>query len=134
MLLLDTSAWIEFFNGSKKGLKVKELLKDNVCYTSIVTVAEVTNWALKEGYNSSFLIKTIEQLTSVIKLDNEISALAGRIVYEGKRAHKTLRVLNPFILATGAIYGLKILTKSVKKGATAKKNSNNSTTGLTISL
>ncbi|MDE1870910.1 MAG: PIN domain-containing protein [Candidatus Micrarchaeota archaeon] len=135
MLLLDTSAWIEFFNGSKKGQRVKEMLRSNVCYTSIVTVAEVTNWALKEGRNINYLLNTIEQLSSVIKLDKEISSLAGRFVYEGKRAGKTLGVLNPFILATGTIYGLKILTNSVKRGAGGKKaESTAPATGITIGL
>ncbi len=110
-MLLDTSAWVEFFIGSAKGKRVKEFLGDVDCYTSIVSLAEVTNWALKENKEVPSLINTIKQLSNVIELDEDITVLAGKLNFERKKIIKKWGMLDSFILASGSIYELKILTK-----------------------
>lgn len=110
-MLLDTSAWIEFFIGSIKGKRVQEVLDKEDCYTSMVSLAEVTNWALKENREVASLINTIKQLSNVIELDEDITVLAGKLNFERKKINKKWGMLDSFILASGSIYGLKILTK-----------------------
>lgn len=110
-MLLDTSAWIEFFIGSAKGKRVRQVLGEEDCYTSIVSLAEVTNWALKENKEVSPLIGAIKQLSNVIGLDEDITVLAGELNFERKKIIKKWGMLDSFILATGSIYGLKIITK-----------------------
>ena len=110
-MLLDTSAWIEFFIGSEKGKRVKDILYKNDSYTSIVTLAEVTNWALKESRDAEFLVKAIKQLSNIIELDEDMAVLAGKLNFERKKSNKKWGMLDSFILASGSIYGLKILTK-----------------------
>jgi len=43
VMLLDTSVWIEFFQGTEKSKKVEDILKTEENFTSIVTLAEVVN-------------------------------------------------------------------------------------------
>lgn len=52
MLMLDTSAWIEFFIKSDKGERVEKYLQEGNCYTSIVTIAEISNWAVKQNLDT----------------------------------------------------------------------------------
>ena len=110
-MLLDTSAWIEFFIGSRKGSRVKDVLTSDDCYTSIVTLAELSSWSLKEGQDTKRLIDTVKELSSVIELDEDISVLAGKLNFEGKKSSKKWGMIDSFILASGMIYGLRILTK-----------------------
>lgn len=110
-MLLDTSAWIEFFIGSDKGRRVKEVLSIAECYTSIVSLAEVTNWALKEKRDTKFLINAIGQLSTVIKLDEDITVMAGQLNFERKKTNKKWGMIDSFILATAMIYNLTILAK-----------------------
>jgi len=110
-LLFDTSAWIEFFIGSAKGKRAKEILDKDDCYTSIVSLAEVTNWALKESRDVLYLVNTVKQLSNIIELDEDITVLAGKLNFERKKINKKWGMLDSFILASGSIYGLKILTK-----------------------
>jgi predicted nucleic acid-binding protein len=112
-MLLDTSAWIEFFIGSSKGRRVKEVLETNECFTSIVTFAEVTNWALREKSDPNPLIDTIGKLGSIIQLDSDIAILAGRLNFERKKSSRKWGMLDSMILATGMVYGLKLLTKDL---------------------
>jgi predicted nucleic acid-binding protein len=110
-MILDTSAWIEFFEGTEKGKRVKIVLEQNKCYTSIVSLAEVTNWSLKENKETAFFIGTITKLSTVINLDNEIAVLAGKLNFERKRVIKKWGMLDSFIFATGMVYNLRLLAK-----------------------
>ena len=110
-MLLDTSAWIEFFIGSRKGKHVKDVLKNSDCYTSIVTLAELSNWAMRENQEAKLLIDTVKELSNIIDLDEDILILAGKLNFERKKSNKKWGMLDSFILASGTIYGLNILTK-----------------------
>ncbi len=110
-MLLDTSAWIEYFIGSSKGARVKAILEKEDCYTSIVTLAEITNWALKNNKDTLYLINTVKELSNVIALDEDITVLAGRLNFERKKIIKKWGMLDSFVLASGTIYGFNILTK-----------------------
>lgn len=112
-MLLDTSAWIEFFLASVKGKKVKERLDNTECFTSIVSLAEVTNWALRENQDPDLLLDTIVKLSSIINLDKDIATLAGKLNFERKKTNKKWGLLDSFILATGMLYDLTILTKDL---------------------
>lgn len=110
-MLLDTSAWIEFFDGTKQGAIVKEILEKDICYTSIVSIAEIARWSYKEEQNLEFLINTVEESSLVIDLNKDIAMLAGKLNFERKKVNKKWGMIDSFILATGLHYNLNILSK-----------------------
>ncbi len=110
-IILDTSAWIEFFIKSKKGELVKEILKKGECYTSIVSISEISNWALRENKDGKEITEFVIKTTEIININNEISFLAGELSYKRKQKVKNWGMLDSFILATALIYSFTILTK-----------------------
>jgi predicted nucleic acid-binding protein len=110
-MLLDTSAWIEFFVGGEGSRSVSDVLASGDCNTSIVTIAEVTNWAFKKGFDSASMIEAIERFSTVIPIDNAIAKTAGEINFERKKLIKKWGMMDSFILATAITYKLKVLTK-----------------------
>ena len=115
-MLFDTSAWIEFFQGTEKGKKVREFLKSEENFSSIVTFAEVINWSLRNSLESkiSHYIMAIKKGSEIIDLDETIITLAGRLNYERKIAVKNWGMMDSFILSTSLLYDLKILTKDLQ--------------------
>ena len=111
MLILDTSAWIEFFDGAESGEIVRDVLKRCACYTSMVTIAEVTNAALRKNMDSHALIDIIQKSSSILVIDQGIAALAGRLNSERKKSNSKWGMMDSFVLATALAYGLEILTK-----------------------
>jgi predicted nucleic acid-binding protein len=109
-MLLDTSAWVELFEATKKTVRIKEILTKETCYTSIVTIAEIVNWAEKEKRNYKEIIENVGKASIVIGLNESISTLAGRLNFERKKSNKKWGMLDSFILATAKVYGLDILT------------------------
>jgi predicted nucleic acid-binding protein len=110
-MLLDTSAWIELFDGTGQGKIVKETLKRGICYTSIVSLAEIAKWSYKEKRDLEVLIDIIEESSLVVDLNKEIALLAGKLNFERKKINKKWGMVDSFILATALHYNLKILSK-----------------------
>ncbi|MGI0141986.1 MAG: PIN domain-containing protein [Candidatus Micrarchaeales archaeon] len=108
--ILDASAWIELFNGSDKGREIDAAVESGNCNTSILTLAEVTNWAIREGREYTLLIDRIERLSCVLYIDRKIAVLAGEIDFQRKKIVKKWGIADSFVLATAISYGLQIIT------------------------
>jgi len=109
-MLLDTSAWVEFFTGEDKGRKVKNVLLEEKCYTSIVSLAEISNWAMKKGRDPKRFLDIIDSLSETINLSREACILAGELNFKRKQETKKWGMMDSFILATALLYGFTILT------------------------
>lgn len=112
VVLLDTSAWIEFFQGTEKGRHIENALKSEETFTSIVTLAEVTNWCLKNNIGSKIkeYLEGIQKGSLILALNETIATAAGGINYERKRLVKNWGMMDSFIVATASLYNLRVLT------------------------
>ena len=111
MILVDSSIWIELFEGTEKGLSIKENISKNKCYTSIVSISEVVKWCLQNKFDEEFYIRTIEENSLVLNLKKNIVKLAGKINFEQKKKYKKFGMIDALIYTTGLTYGLKTITK-----------------------
>lgn len=111
-LIVDASAWIEYFSGSEKGKKFASIIENraNELFTSSATVAEVISKVLKEGKNPKLALDHINNLSSVLNLTQDISLIAGRLHFENKKLNKNFGMLDAFIVATAQKINAKILT------------------------
>jgi len=109
-MLLDTFAWVEFFRGTEKGNKVKKILKEKQCFTSAISLAELSYWAEKEKLNSKKILSSVKELSAILSLDNYILEAAGKISYSKKKEAKNFGMIDAIILACCKAYNLKIVT------------------------
>jgi len=79
--VLDSWAWIEHLRGSKRGVKVNEVIKDerNVILTSTVTVAEVVSKFAREGLDAEAAYTAIHTSSKVVNLEPDDAKEAGQI-------------------------------------------------------
>ena len=77
MYLLDTSAWIELFQGTKKGERVKNLMKEERPCMSMVSIAEIAAWVKRENVERETLWTHILNTCTVLDLSPVVSFLAG---------------------------------------------------------
>ncbi len=112
-MILDTSAWVEIFEGTEKSRYAVEVLRKNNCFTSIVTVAETAEWCAKKGlqHKTSDFIELIKTGSQLLGLDESISRMAGELHKKRKKEGKKWGMIDSIIVATAQAYGLKILTK-----------------------
>ena len=112
-MLFDTSAWIEFFQGTERSKKVENILKIEENFTSIVTFAEVVNWCLKNRIEDKIkdYIEGNKNGSRILNLNEAIVIAAGKLNHERKEITKNWGMLDSFIAATSLVYSLEILTK-----------------------
>ena len=109
-MLIDTSAWVEFLLGSRKGNRVRERINSEACYSSIVTIAELSNWVQRENQETERIIDAVKELSAVIGLDEDIAVLAGKLNFNRKKENRKWGMMDSMILATAEMYDMEILT------------------------
>ena len=115
VMLLDTSAWIEFFRGTEKGEIVEKVLEKEKTFTSIVSLGEVAHWCLKHRLENRIgeYINGIKQASTILEVNQDVVMAAGKINFERKKTVKSWDMVDSIILATGSLYSLKILTRDI---------------------
>ena len=112
-MLLDTSAWIEFFQGTELGNRVSEILQNEENFTSIITLAELSSWCFRNGqkHNIKQFVEGIKKGSTVVDINETIAISAGKLSYERKKSVSGWGLADSLIFTTAAVYGLTILTK-----------------------
>lgn len=76
----DSSAWIEYFAGTKKGEKVKRYLDRNAnIFTPSICLMEIKNKYLREGHKYEDRIDYISTISSIIDINKEIALKGAEI-------------------------------------------------------
>ena len=76
----DSSAWIEYFAGSKKGKKIKKYIeKGENIFTPSICLMEIKNKYQREGYPYQEQIYLICNISSIIEISKEIELEADEI-------------------------------------------------------
>jgi len=110
-MILDSFAWIELFIGSDKGKIVEKKITEAVdCFTSIISLGEISEWCMKNGKNTEERIGIIKKYSVVIELNESIAILAGKINFEHKKSIKNWGMCDSIIYATAKFYNLQVLT------------------------
>jgi predicted nucleic acid-binding protein len=107
MVLVDTSAWIEWLIGSPTGEKVAENLPEQADWLVPTMVQlELTKWLTREvGEDKADQIIAFTQVCRVVPLDTEIALAAA----EACREHK-LATADTIIFATARARDAALLT------------------------
>ena len=110
--IVDSWAWIEYFDGSLLGNKVKDYVENekNVIFTSVLTIAEVMSKFLRKQLDPSEVLNGINNLSRVLNVDTETAVLAGKLHAETKVRIKDFGLSDAFILAASRIENTKIIT------------------------
>ena len=107
MVLVDTSAWIEWLIGSPTGEKVAEHLPDQADWLVPTMVQlELAKWLSREvGEDKVDQVIAFTQVCQIAALDTEIALAAA----EACRDHK-LATADAIMFATARMKGAKLLT------------------------
>lgn len=110
--VIDSYAWIEYFEGSHEGDKVKELVEnsDNEIVTNILNISEISKYFETKGLNSDDAFKTIISLSKIYKFDIPFAKNAGILCAEIRKDKKSFGLIDAYVLLTARCINAKILT------------------------
>lgn len=110
-MMIDSFAWVEYFMGTEKGKKVREIVEsDEILYTSPVILAEIYSKSQRTDGRGEERVNFILKRCVVVELDEEIGIEAGKIHAEMKPKVKDFGMIDALILASAKKKGLKVLT------------------------
>src|SRR3989338_7542280 len=109
-MILDTFAWIELFEGTKKGQTVDTIIRNRQCYTSAISLAELSAWIETSGLDRKLTLNTVKKTSIVIALDEPILENAGILKIQKRKIIKDFGLIAAIILSTAKQYNLKIVT------------------------
>ncbi len=98
--ILDSYAWIEYFNGTEEGKIVNKLFKDpkKRFYTVICCLAEIQGWALKNKGNFENLFRLIKSNSTIIQLTEQDWIQAAKEKHEQRKAYKDFGLIDATLI------------------------------------
>ncbi len=109
-MFLDSWAWIEIFQNSTKGQKINSLVKGKELYTSVLNLAEVAFWCVRNGKNHIPYISSIKANCTVLTVYDRVSIDAGVDLFTFKKHFKGMGMIDAIIYQQAVSNGLKIVT------------------------
>ena len=118
-IVIDTYAWIEFFAGSEKGCKVKEMMEnaDDV-YTPDTVLAEIARKYIREGTEDRTVdarLEVINSASNIVHVDPKLALEAAKCYLELATKCRKSRLNMPslfdaIVLATSRSLKSKVVT------------------------
>ncbi len=111
-VIVDSYAWIEYFEGSKKGLLAKEIIENenNSIFCSALTVSEIVSKSERLGKDSSQYIEAMQSLSRILKIDEKTAIEAGKKHAAIRKKVKNFGLADAFIIVQGEKEKAKILS------------------------
>lgn len=110
--VIDSWAWIEYFDGSEKGRKVRNIVEDshNEIITPWINVAEIVSIAKRKGKDYENISDILFSLASVFTGDEEFAVAVGKRHAEIKSKIKDFGLADACVLATAEKINARIVT------------------------
>jgi predicted nucleic acid-binding protein len=118
-IVIDSYAWIELFNGTEKGRKVKDIIENSEeIYTPDIVLAEIARKYLRESEEKMIINSRLESITAA----STITAIDAKLAFEAAKCYlelmenaRKLKLNTPglfdaIILATCRLLESKIVT------------------------
>ena len=101
IFIVDSWAWIEYFTGSKSGLKLKKLVdnKNHKFITMECTLSEVNSYCLRTGSNFDRLNSIIKKNSIMLPVTNDIWLKAAETKHEIRKKIKDFGLIDSILVA-----------------------------------
>lgn len=111
MILIDTSAWIEYFSGGIFSKKIETLLlgEDNI--TPTIVLAELSIRAEKESWKFESYLNFIKSKSIIIELNEQIITYIGKIYLAQRKIKSGFGICDAIIYSTALFEKAEVLTK-----------------------
>ncbi|MFH1774130.1 MAG: PIN domain-containing protein [Methanobacteriota archaeon] len=109
-ILVDSFAWLELLQGSEKGKRFLQILKENRggIYTSVLNLYEIRYRVeeLRNAKTADEFVKIVESYAKILDVARGVAIQASKI----KLKMKKIGAIDCLILASAKINNLKVLT------------------------
>jgi|SRR3989304_10581586 len=110
--LIDTSAWIEYLNGSESGEKVNKILKNrNEIYVISLIISEMISKVRRKEGDTDLAYDCIVKNSKIFEITPKISKRIGILHAETREKIPSFSLADASIVCSAEAMGAKIVTK-----------------------
>ncbi len=109
-LVIDSSAWIEYFSGTEKGKKVKELIGTNEIFTTSISIAEICSKFKRSKMNPTQAFEIILSNSKIIDTNKELSFNAGILHAEIRLSKPKFSLSDAYAVVAARGLNAKVVT------------------------
>lgn len=108
--VIDSWAWIEYFDATQYGLKAREIIEKHEIFTSAITVSELVSKFMKERRDPDEMVNALASLSRIINIDINLARGIGMVHYQVKRTNPNFSFGDAAVLYTARSLNAKVLT------------------------
>ncbi|RJQ22262.1 type II toxin-antitoxin system VapC family toxin [Candidatus Woesearchaeota archaeon] len=108
--VIDTSAWIEYFNETSKGKRIRDLIQNATLLTTGMIASELSAKFARENKPVNELIYALQSMTKLVSIDFEVARQTGNLYQSRRKTKPKFGIVDAHILAAAKINGAKIIT------------------------
>ena len=111
--IIDASAWVEYFDGTELGRKVKEIVENsnNDIHTTIITIAEVASHFTRRGYDFHEAKRVMISLSTIDYFTVDTAEETGILYAHLRKEREKISLADIFVLVNAQKINAKVLTK-----------------------
>ena len=109
--VLDTSAWIEYLEGTEKGAKIKDWLEqpNNIFLTTGLIIAEIAAKHMKEQRDCEQQLSAIQALSSIVPFDAQLGKETAEIYVAHRKTKNKFGLVDAHVVAAARLNNAKVL-------------------------
>ena len=108
--VVDTSAWIEYFSATDKGLKIKQLIEQEEIATSITALLEIADKFERENRRFDICLRFVQKRAVILPLTIELALAAAKLKKKQREKREKFSISDGAHLATAIEEGAVLLT------------------------
>ena len=107
---IDSSAWIEYFEGTPKGTKIRKLIENNEIATSIIAVFELADKFEREKKDFENCLRFVQSRAEIMPVTVDIALKAAKLKNYIRREKNKFGAADAIHLATAISQNSVLIT------------------------
>ena len=108
---IDTSAWIEYFNGSNK--KISDIIENSATGTPLIVIAELSDKFCREKIDFREYFNFINSKSKLLQLSLNVCMTAGQLKTKMRKERQSFGLSDALIYLTSIENGSVLVTKDL---------------------
>ena len=111
-IVVDTSAWIEYFNGTEKGSRVRERIVSagSFALTTGLIAAELASKLVREGKPAEEAITALRSITVLVPFNFPVAQETAKIYLQQRKVKPKFGIVDAHVVAAAKLNGAKVIT------------------------
>lgn len=108
--VVDTSAWIEYLDGSDKGRRVRDYLMRGIPLTTGMIASELFSNFIRKQKPLEIAVGTLRSMATMMVIDLEMAHQTAHIYNQQRKEKPKFGIVDAHLLAAAKMNGAKVLT------------------------